>query len=124
LIGRGPKGLVLSGFLKGFTFAWRGIVAGAGGRNFRVMLAVAAAVVGLGFVLEISPEEWALVTLAMGLVLGLELVNTAGEKLVDILSPDHDLRYGLVKDILAGGVLVASLAAGVVGAIIFWPRLF
>ena len=111
-------------FFKGFVYAWRGIAAGAKGRNFRVMLVIAVAVIFLGFMNDISSKEWALMTLAMGLVLGLELVNTAGEKLVDILSPDHDLRYGLVKDILAGGVLVASLAAGVVGAIIFWPRLF
>ena len=114
----------MGGFLKGFLFAWRGILAGAKGRNFRVMLAVAVAVVVLGFSHGISSGEWTLITLAMGMVLALELVNTAGEKLVDILSPDHDPRYGLVKDILAGAVLVAALAAAVVGALVFWPRLF
>ena len=114
---------MLGGFLKGFVYAWRGVAAGARGRNFRVMLVVAAAVVFMGLNWEISPTEWALVTLAMGLVLGLELINTAGEKLVDILSPDHDPRYGLVKDILAAAVLIAALAAAVVGIIIFWPRI-
>lgn len=114
----------MTGFLKGFVYAWRGLVAGAKGRNFRVMLVVAVAVIFLGIITEISPGEWALVSLVTGLVLGLELVNTAGEKLVDILSPDHDPRYGLVKDILAGAVLIAALAATVVGIIIFWPRLF
>jgi diacylglycerol kinase len=114
----------LGGFLKGFVFAWRGIAAGARGRNFRIMLAIAVAVILLGYLFGISRLEWALVTLAMSLVLALELVNTAGENLVDILSPDHDPRYGQVKDILAGAVLVAAMAAAVVGAIIFWPRLF
>jgi undecaprenol kinase len=114
----------MTGFFKGFVFAWRGIAAGARGRNFRVMLVVTVAVILLGFINEISLPEWALVSLAMGLVLGLELVNTAGEKLVDVLSPEHDPRYGLVKDILAGAVLIAALAATVVGVIIFWPRLF
>jgi len=114
----------MTGFLKGFVYAWRGLAAGAEGRNFRVMLAIAVAVVFLGFINKISPEEWALVSLATGLVLGLEMVNTAGEKLVDILSPGHDPRFGLVKDILAGAVLIAALAATVVGVVIFWPRLF
>ena len=114
----------MGGFLKGFVFAWRGIAAGARGRNFRIMLAIAVAVILLGYLFGISRLEWALVTLAMSLVLALELVNTAGENLVDILSPDHDPRYGQVKDILAGAVLVATMAAAVVGTIIFWPRLF
>jgi len=114
----------LGGFLKGFVYAWRGIAAGATGRNFRVMLAAAAFVVALGFFFEISGVEWALLTLAMGLVLSLELLNTAGEKLVDILSPDHDPRYGMVKDILAGAVLVAAVVAAVVGALVFWQKLF
>ncbi|MEN8006468.1 MAG: diacylglycerol kinase family protein [Candidatus Krumholzibacteriota bacterium] len=113
----------MTGFLKGFVYAWKGLAAGARGRNFRVMLAVAAVVILLGFTLDISGEQWCLVSLSMGLVLGLELVNTAGEKLVDILSPDHDPRYGLVKDILAGAVLVAALAAAVVGALVFLPRI-
>lgn len=118
------KGIFVGGFLKGFVYAWRGIAAGAGGRNFRVMLAVTVAVIVAGYFLKISPVEWGLVSLAIGLVLGLELVNTAGEKLVDILSPDHDPRYGMVKDILAGAVLLAAIAATVVGSIIFWPKIF
>ncbi len=113
----------MSGFLKGFVYAWKGIAAGAAGRNFRVMLAAAAGVVVLGCFLDISGVEWALLTLSVGLVLALELLNTAGEKLVDILSPDHDPRYGMVKDILAGAVLVAALAAAIVGALVFLPRL-
>ncbi len=120
---RSQGGQKLSGFLKGFVYAGRGIAAGAAGRNFRVMLAAAVVVIVLGWVLNISLVEWGLVTLAMGTVLALELLNTAGEKLVDILSPDHDPRYGLVKDILAGAVLVAALSAAVVGALVFLPKL-
>jgi len=105
----------MTGFLKGFLFAWRGIAAGAQGRNFRIMSVAAAAVVVFGFFCGISRLEWILVALAMGLVLALELVNTAGEMLVDILSPEHDGRYGQVKDVLAGAVLVAAVATAIVG---------
>jgi undecaprenol kinase len=111
------------GFLNGFRYAWQGVVTGCRGRNFRVMLAAALGVILLGYIYHVSLLEWALLTFAMGSVLALELVNTAGEKLVDILCPDHDPRYGLVKDILAGAVLVAAVAAAVVGALIFLPRL-
>jgi diacylglycerol kinase len=114
----------VGGFLMGFVYAWRGITAGARGRNFRVMLAVTAAVIIAGYFLKISSMEWCLVSLSIGLVLGLELFNTAGEKLVDILSPNHDPRYGMVKDLLAGAVLLAAVCAAVVGALIFWPKLF
>ncbi len=114
----------MKNFLRGFAYAWSGIRAGARGRNFRIMLAVAAVVILSGYFLRISPPEWALLVLAMGLVLSLELLNTAGEKLVDILSPNHDPRYGQVKDLLAGGVLVAAVAAAVMAAIVFWPKLF
>jgi diacylglycerol kinase len=110
-------------FLKGFVYAWRGIAAGAAGRNFRVMLGAAGVTIILGYFLDISRVEWALVILAMGLVMALELLNTAGEKLIDILSPVHDPRYGMVKDILAGAVLVASLSATVLGTLVFLPKL-
>lgn len=114
----------MTSFLKSFTFAWAGIRSGGRGRNFRVMLAVGISVVALGLWQGLAPLEWAAVLICCGLVLGLELVNTAGEQLVDILSPDHDPRYGQVKDLLAGAVLLAALASVGVGLVIFWPRLF
>ncbi|MBU8869644.1 MAG: diacylglycerol kinase family protein [Gemmatimonadales bacterium] len=110
-------------FLQGFRFAGQGIAAGLRGQiNIKVMLFLAAVAVVLSLVLKISLLEWALIVGVIGLVLSLELLNTAGEKVVDILSPHHDPRYGQVKDILAGAVLIASLAAAVVGALVFIPK--
>ena len=111
-------------FLQGFVFAGRGIAAGLRGQvNIKVMLVLAAVVVVLGVVFPISTVEWAVLAVVIGLVLSLELLNTAGEKLVDILSPEQNERYGQVKDLLAGAVLVAALAAGVAGALIFLPHI-
>ena len=120
---QGKRG-ILGSFLKGFAYAWQGLAAGSRGRNFRVMVAVTIAVIVSGYFLKLTTIEWCLVSLAVGLVLGLELVNTAGEKLVDILSPQHDPRYGLVKDLLAGAVLVAAFCAAVMGVFILWPKIF
>ncbi len=112
----------MKGFLKGFTFAFAGLRAGwKGQRNIKVMVVLAALAVALGWWLGINRVEWAVVALACGLVLGLELVNTAGEKLVDILSPEINLKYGEIKDILAGAVLVAAVFSAVAGLIIFIP---
>jgi len=114
----------LRGFLKGFADAGRGIVHGVRQcRNQKVMLAAAVAVAALGLWLKVSPLEWCVLILAMGLVQALELMNTAGERLVDFVCPEHDERCGLVKDLLAGGVLVSALAAAAVGAVIFLPKL-
>jgi len=114
----------VTSFLKSFIYAWAGIRAGARGSNFRVMLAVAAVTVGLGVWKGLDAWEWAAIFVCCGLVLGLELVNTAGEELVDTLSPDHDPRYGRIKDLLAGATLVAAIFSAAVGVIIFWARFF
>lgn len=107
-------------FLMGFVFAGRGVAAAMQGElNIKVMLAVAAAAVGLGFYRDLSALEWAVIVLCIGLVLALEILNTAAEALVDLLSPQHDPRYGRIKDITAGAVLTASIAAGVVGVLVF-----
>ena len=110
-------------FWQGFVYAGRGIARGSDGRNFRVMLGVAAAIAALGAWLGLGAGDWAALALSMGLVLALELVNTAGEKLVDILSPGPDPRYGEVKDVLAGAVLVAAVATVIVGVLVLLPPL-
>lgn len=111
-------------FWLGFVYAGRGIAAGSRGRNFRVMMFLAAVVTGTGWWLQVGRAQWAVLVLSMGLVLALELVNTAGEMLVDILSPEHDPRYGQVKDVLAGAVLVAAVATAVVGLVVLGPPLW
>ena len=57
------------------------------------------------------------------MVLALETLNTAIEKLVDFVSPGYRKEAGLVKDIAAGAVLIAAIAAVIVGIIVFVPKL-
>jgi len=117
----------MRGFWRGFVYAGRGLALGCGGRNFRVMLAMAAVVAVLAWWLAIPRTQAAVLALSFGLVLSLEIVNTAGEMLVDILCPEHDVRYGRVKDVLAGAVLLAATATAVVGVLLLaeplWARL-
>jgi diacylglycerol kinase len=115
----------MKNFWLGFVYAGRGLLAGIRGqRNIKVMLGSAVVVVVGGVWLRVPRGEWALLTLAMGLVLALELLNTAGEQLLDRIHPEPDEQVGRIKDIMAGAVLLAATTSAVVGGLVFWPRLF
>ncbi|MFM2265098.1 MAG: Undecaprenol kinase [Bacteroidota bacterium] len=84
---------------------------------------VGVVTIGLGFYFGISKEEWMFQTLALGLVLSIESLNTAAEKIADFIHPDYHERIGFIKDIAAGGVFFAAMAALSVWGIIYIPRL-
>lgn len=107
-------------FLYAGTGIWLGLT---GERNFRVHLTVAMAVTVLGWLMRLMRWEWLGILLAFGLVLSLELVNTAIEAVVDLASPDLHALAKVAKDAGAGAVLVASLAAVGIGLSVFVPHL-
>ncbi|WP_396181415.1 diacylglycerol kinase family protein [Flavobacterium sp.] len=88
--------------------------------QFSIMLLMIFA----GFYFHISRIEWMLQVLAFGLVLGIEGVNTAVEKIADFIHPEFHDRIGFIKDIAAGAVLFAAGSALTVGALIYVPKLF
>ena len=93
-------------------------------RNLRIHIAIAVAVVIAAFVLRISRTEWAVVVTLISLVIGLELLNTAIEALVDLTSPVPHPLAKVAKDTAAGAILVAAVGSAIVGLIIFLPRLW
>jgi diacylglycerol kinase len=94
---------------EGLASAWRTQL------NFRIHLVLAAVLVAGGVVVRVAPIGWAVIALAIGLVVAAELFNTALEAVVDLASPQEHPLAKLAKDIAAAGVLVASLAAVVAG---------
>ena len=108
--------------IKSFGYAFSGILAAAGQTNFRIQLVAAIITIILGFVLNISNYEWLIVILLCGLVLTVETINTAIEKIVDFISPNWDTKAGIIKDLAAGAVLIISIVAFVAGIIIFLPK--
>lgn len=107
---------------KSFRYAAKGIAKVAAEEpNFRIQLGLAGVVVVLMFLLGLRTPEKALLTLAIVLVLVLELVNSIFERMVDILKPRIHHYVEDIKDIMAGTVLVASVGALLIGALIFWP---
>ena len=89
--------------------------------NFRVHTGAAMLVIFLGVFLKVSVRDWAVLVLVMALVLTLELINTAVEKLLDSVHPRLHATVGLVKDVMAGAVLLAAGAAVLVGGLVFIP---
>ena len=74
-----------------------------------------------GFYFEISKTEWLFQTAAIGLVLSIEGLNTAVEKIADFIHPGFHERIGFIKDIAAGAVFFAAMTALTIGAIIYIP---
>lgn len=109
--------------IQSFGHAFRGIAEAARSQaNMRIHVLAAAVVTGAGAVLKISAIEWCLVTLACGLVLAAEAANTAIEKLADRVTRENDERIRIAKDVAAACVLLAAIAAFVVGIMVFGPR--
>ena len=107
---------------KSFSYAIKGIVRVAKEeQNFRIQLVVAVIVVAFMFAFNLRTPEKALLTMAIVLVLVLELLNSIFERMVDILKPRIHHYVEDIKDIMAGTVLVASVGALLIGCLIFWP---
>ena len=77
-----------------------------------------------GFYFNISTTEWMFQTAMIGLVMSIEGVNTAVEYIADFIHPDHHPKIGLIKDISAGAVFIASIVAVIVAGIIYLPKIF
>ncbi|MDH4474267.1 MAG: diacylglycerol kinase family protein [Fluviicola sp.] len=86
---------------------------------------VAAAIVAivLGFIFHISTYEWIAIAFAIGLVIALEIVNSAIENLADFVSPERHDSIKKIKDLAAAAVLVGAITALAVALIIFLPKI-
>lgn len=91
--------------------------------NAWVHVAATLAAFGAALVLGLTRPEWLLLVLAVGLVWIAEAMNTAFERLCDVASPEFHPLVEEAKDIAAGAVLIAALAAAIVGLGLFGPRL-
>ncbi len=77
----------------------------------------------LGWLLDISPTEWAVFGVTVIVVLAAEMTNTMVEALVDLVSPGYHPLAKVSKDVAAGVVLLTAIGAVVVGLLIFGPKL-
>lgn len=94
-------------------------------RNMRKHAVTALVVVLAGFVFQVSRIEWLFLLMSIFLVVAFEIINSAIENVVDLASHYHfSMLAKKAKDMAAGAVLVVSLLAAVIGALIFIPRIW
>jgi diacylglycerol kinase (ATP) len=106
--------------LKSFVYAGKGIRTLIGREHNAWIHCVAIVwVTAAGFYFNITRTEWIAVILCFGMVLAVEALNTAIERLVDLVCPERKPLAGEVKDLAAAAVLICAIAAAIVGAIVF-----
>ena len=99
--------------VQGFRIAWRTE------RNIKVMITGGIIAVLAGLVLQIDLASWAIVLLCCGVVIAAELLNTAIETVVDLVSPEYHPLAGRAKDVSAGAVWFLCVIVAVVGILVF-----
>lgn len=92
-------------------------------RNIKIHCAAAILVTIFGIWLQISKTEWMICFILFGLILALELVNTAVEATVDLFTEERKPLAKKAKDAAAGAVLIVAIFAAVIGILIFIPKL-
>ena len=85
-------------------------------------MVIAILVVVLGLIFSISAAEWIVLLFCIASVLSLEMINSAIEKLCNLVHPKYHPAVKVIKDISAGAVLWASVISGVIGIIVFFPK--
>ncbi|MEM9368607.1 MAG: diacylglycerol kinase [Planctomycetota bacterium] len=92
--------------------------------SFWVHVTVSVLVISVSIWLGLTPVQWSVITLCIGIVIAAELFNTAIEQIVQVLHPAEEPRLGRALDMAAGAVLVLAVAAAAVGTITLLPPLW
>lgn len=93
-------------------------------QNMRIHAMAVLVVTVAGIFLGLTAAEWSIIALCIGSVMSAEMMNTAIETLVDLVSPEYNEKAGKVKDIAAGAVLLTAIVATVVAVYIFGNKIF
>ncbi|MCP3741352.1 diacylglycerol kinase family protein [Rossellomorea sp. BNER] len=114
----------LKRFLKSFVFAVQGVNnAWKHEMNIRFHVLVAILISFLGLILRVTTTEWLILLLTIFAMISLELVNTAIERTVDLVTDDFKPLAKQAKDVAAGAVLIFSIGSIIIGVIIFLPKI-
>ena len=92
--------------------------------SIKIQVIIALILTLAGFYFSISITEWCIQILVIALIIALEGVNTAIEEIADFIHPEQHKKIGLIKDLAAGAVLIAAVAAIIIGCLIYLPKIF
>lgn len=109
---------------KSFTYAFEGIhYALNSDQNLIIHFIVAMIVIAASMILKVTAIEMAILGLTILLVIAAEMINTALEKTVDLITREHRVEAKIAKDISSGMVLISAIGAIIIGLVIFVPHL-
>lgn len=110
---------------KSFGYAFEGIFTGIKKeRNMKIHCMAMVLVIIAGIILRLPAYKWCICLILFGLIMALELVNTAVEAVVDLVTEDRKPLAKIAKDTAAGAVLIAAVMAAITGLILFVPEVF
>ena len=110
--------------LKSFFYAYKGLVkTWREEQNLQIQSIAALLVIFLAWILGLKRNEYLILLTVIALVILMEIINSAVERITDVLKPRIDNYVKEIKDIMAAAVMVASLFAALIGLIIFIPYL-
>ncbi|HSV10415.1 MAG TPA: diacylglycerol kinase family protein [Hanamia sp.] len=92
-------------------------------KNFRIQYVIAILIVITGIFFRLNATEWVLILICFAMVLSFEIINSAIEKLCDLVCPDFNLTIKKVKDMAASAVLLSAIISFIIGCIIFLPKI-
>lgn len=110
-------------FIRSLLFAFRGLGYCWHQLNFRLHLLAIIFVTVAGTFYKINKLEWLAIIICCSLVLAMEMLNTAIEKLCDLFTKEINPLIKIIKDVSAGAVLVCAIGSLIIGAIIFVPKI-
>ena len=109
---------------KSFQYAWNGLrVLLLEEHNARIHVFMGIQTIVVGVVLQLSLTEWMFITLSIGFVITMEIINSAIENLSDFVSPQQSNLIKKIKDLSAASVLISALTSVIIGLFIFIPKL-
>lgn len=110
--------------MESFKYAFNGLkIVFIEEHNIRIHLFVSLIVIVCGCIFEISIFEWVIICFAIGLVISLEIINSAIENLSDFVSPEFNQLIKKVKDLSAAAVLISAISSVIIGILIFAPKI-
>ncbi len=117
------KALSVKRLSKSFSYAAHGFIKSFREEaNMKLHILITLVVILSGFLFNVSKMEWIVLIFCIGLVIGAELLNTAIENLVDLVTKEKSNQAALVKDVSASFVLILSIMSAIIGLIIFIPK--
>jgi diacylglycerol kinase len=110
--------------LKSFTYSFKGLQKVVREeQNIKIQLIIGTIIVLLGIFLQISASEWIPLILSMAMVILAEVLNSAVERVADVLKPRINEYVREIKDIMAGAVMITAITSIIIGILVFLPHL-